>query len=195
MEHLTEPTLWAFLLQAVVFVAYIPTSYLAYRWVRAPLKRDRVKQSLSQLGIDMTKELEEFIAGEYRLKHYIWPLFIASLLMFGFYTTVHPYCIQRGLWTGILEEVIDVFGADELLPRAILVGRLWFWGFSGAYTYSLYLTMRRFLAYDLTPSVYIFTANRFWLAMSISAIVGIGVGTFSTAAGVPFNVTLMYSIV
>ena len=81
MEHLTEPTLWAFLLQAVVFVAYIPTSYLAYRWVRAPLKRDRVKQSLSQLGIDMTKELEEVMAGEYRLKHYVWPLFGTCLLV------------------------------------------------------------------------------------------------------------------
>ena len=58
MEHLTEPTLWAFLLQAILSTGYIPLSYLAYRWVRAPLKRDRVKQSLSQLGIDMTKELE-----------------------------------------------------------------------------------------------------------------------------------------
>ena len=64
MEHLTEPTLWAFLLQAVLLSCYIPLTYLAYRWVRAPLKRDRVKQSLSQLGIDMTKELEEVMAGE-----------------------------------------------------------------------------------------------------------------------------------
>ena len=97
MEHLTEPTLWAFLFQAVLFPSYIPLTYLAYRWVRAPLKRDRVKQSLSQLGIDMTKELEEIMAGEYRLKHYIWPLFIASLVTFCFYAGVHPYCIQRGL--------------------------------------------------------------------------------------------------
>ena len=50
--------------------------------------------------------------------------------------------------------------------------------------------MRRFLAYDLTPSVYIFTANRFFLAFSVGAIVGIGVGTFSTAAGVPFDVNM-----
>ncbi len=39
MEHLTEATLWSFLLQAVAFVLYIPLSYIAYRWVRAPLKR------------------------------------------------------------------------------------------------------------------------------------------------------------
>ena len=61
MEHLTEPTWWAFLLQSVLFAYYVPASYIAYRWVRVPLKRKRVKQSLSQLGIAQTEELEEII--------------------------------------------------------------------------------------------------------------------------------------
>ena len=128
MEHLTEPTLWAFLFQAVLLPSYIPLTYLAYRWVRAPLKRDRVKQSLSQLGIDMTKELEEIMAGEYRLKHYVWPMSLACFLTFMTYTGTHPYCIQRGLWAGFLNEVINIFGADDLFPRAILAGRILFWG-------------------------------------------------------------------
>jgi len=86
--------------------------------------------------------------------------------------------------------VIDIFGADDLFPRAILAGRFLLWGWAGAYIYSFHLTWRRFLAYDLTPSVYIFTSNRFLLATTIGAIVAVGVGTFSTAAGVPFNVNL-----
>jgi hypothetical protein len=86
MEHLTEPTLWAFLLQAVAAAAWVPVSYIAYRWVQAPLKRERVKQSLSQLGVVQTKDLEETMAGEYRLKDYIWPLFLAYMLMSGTYT-------------------------------------------------------------------------------------------------------------
>jgi hypothetical protein len=190
MEHLTKPTLWAFLFQAMLWSSYIPLSYLAYRWVRAPLKHERVKRSLSQLGIDMTKELEEVMAGEYRLKHYIWPLFIASLVTFAIYAGSHPYTIQRGLWAGVLEEVIDVFGAGGLFPRAILAGRFLFWGWLGAWIYSLHLAFRRFLAYDLTPSVYIFTASRFVLAMAVGATAGIGVGTFSTTAGVPFDVNM-----
>jgi hypothetical protein len=190
MEHLTEPTLWAFLLQAVAFVAYIPLSYLAYRWVRAPLKRDRVKQSLSQLGIVQTEELEETMAGEYRLRHYLWPLSLACLTTMGLYALTHPYLIQGGLWVGILEEVINVHGGYNTFPRAIVGGRALFWGWLGAYIYSFHLTWRRFLAYDLTPSVYIFTSNRFWLAITIGAIVGVGVGTFSTAAGVPFDVNM-----
>ena len=190
MEHLTEPTLRVFLLQAMLLTSYIPTSYLAYRWVRAPLKREGVKQSLSQLGIDMTKELEEIMAGEYRLKHYVWPLFVACGLLFATYAVMHPYIIQRGLAAGFLEEVIDIFGADDLFPRAILMGRFGFWGWAGAYLYSFHLTWRRFLAYDLTPSVYIFTGNRFFLAVAVGGVVGLGVGTFSTAAGVPFDVNM-----
>ena len=96
MEHLTEPTLWAFLLQEISLMLHIPLSYIAYRRVRAPLKRDRVKQSLSQLGIVHTREIEEIMASEYRLKHYIWPLSLTCLLMFATYSVTHPYVIQLG---------------------------------------------------------------------------------------------------
>ena len=130
------------------------------------------------------------MAAEYRLKDYIWPLFVAYVLMSGTYTVTHPYVIQRGLWSGWLEEVLNIFGADDLFPSAILMGRFVFWGWLGACIYSFDLVIRRFLAYDLTPSVYLFTANRSLLAIAISAIVGTGVGTFSTAAGVPFDVNM-----
>jgi hypothetical protein len=189
MEHLTEPTLWAFLLQATVFLFFIPASYIAYRWVRAPLKRDRVKQSLSQLGIDQTKELQETMVDEYRLKHYVWPLFLVCILMFFVFASTHSYVIQLGLWTGVFEEVINIFDAD-IFPRAILKGRILFWSWLGAYIYSFHLIWRRFLAYDLTPSVYIFMAQRLALAFAVGAIVGVGMGTFSTAAGVPFDVNM-----
>jgi hypothetical protein len=192
MEHLTEPTLWAYLFQATIYVLPILISYPAYRWVRAPLKRDRVKQSLAQLGIVQTKELEEIMAGEYRLKHYVWPLFGACLLIFATYALIHPYAIQRGWVAGWFEEVINIFGADDLFPRAraILAGRFLFWGWLGAYIYSFHLIYRRFLAYDLTPSVYVFAINRFFLAVTVGSIVSTGIGTFSTAAGVPFDVNM-----
>ncbi|TEU20335.1 MAG: hypothetical protein E3J21_02560 [Anaerolineales bacterium] len=102
MEHLTEPTLWAFLLLAVLWPSYIPLSYIAYRWVRAPLKRDRVKQSLLQLGIAPTKELEEIMSGEYHLRHYIWPLALAYSFTSMLYAGTQPYVIQlvfcRDFW-------------------------------------------------------------------------------------------------
>ena len=153
MEHLTKPALLAFLLQATGLMLYIPSSYIAYRWVRVPLKRARVKQSLSQLGIAQTEEFEEIMAGEYHLKDYIWPLLLACALTVSLYAFTHPYVIQRGWGAGFMEEVINVFGADDLFPRAILGGRLVFWGYAGAYIYSFHLTWRRFLAYDQNPNV------------------------------------------
>ena len=189
MKHFwVEPTLWAFLVQALAFVAYIPLSYIGYRWVRAPLKRNRVKQSLMQLGIVHTEELENMMAGGYQFKHYFWPLLSACTLIVAYYTMTHPYIIQGGLWSGLLEEVINVFDGDDLFPRAILMGRYLFWGFLGAWIYSSYLTVRRFLAYDLTPSVYLFAGNRFALAMAVASIVGLWVGTVSARAGTSFDV-------
>lgn len=181
MIHLIDPRLWVFLFQAILLSSYIPLSYLAYQWVRAPLKQDRVRQELSQLGLTQTQELLQTMAAEYRLRHYIWPLSLVSIETFLFYSITHPYVIELGLWKGVLEEVVDVFGLKETLPWDIVAGRILFWGWLGAFVYSLHLTFRRFLAFDLTPSVYIFTGNRFWLAMSVGAIVSIAVGTFLSA--------------
>jgi hypothetical protein len=115
---------------------------------------------------------------------------MACVVTFVLYAMMHPYTVQLGVSTGVLEEVIDIFGADAFLPRPIVVGRFLFWTWIGAFTYSLHLTLRRFLAYDLTPSVYIFTTNRFVLAWVIGSIVGTMLGTLSTAAGVAFDVNL-----
>lgn len=190
MEYLAELNWWSFIFQAIVFSLYIPFSYIAYRWVRAPLKHNRAQQALSRLGISQTQELEQMTNSEYRLKHYFWPLFLASAMTTGFYLMVHPYPIQFGLWQGFLEEVINIFGADHPFPRDILMGRFMFWAWAGAYVYTFHLIWRRFLAYDLTPSVYVFTTNRFVLAFIVGGIVGVGLGTFAAAAGVPFNVNM-----
>jgi hypothetical protein len=181
MERLTTPSLWAFLFQVLALPSYIPLSYLAYRWVRAPQKRKWVKQSLAQLGISQTDQFENTIAGDYHLKHYFWPVVLAYVFTSLAYTATHPYPIRLGMWVGVLEEMIDT---GTSFPLAIVAGRILFWGWLGAYVYSFHLTWRRFLTYDLTPSVYIFTSNRFLLAFAVGAIVALGVGMFSLTAGV-----------
>lgn len=190
MEHLTEPTLLAFLLQATLFTVFPPLSYLAYRLVRVPLKRDRVKRSLSQLGIAWTKEFDDIMASDYNLRHYAWPLLFASTITFLDFSLAHPYVLQRSFGAGFVEEVINIFGADDLFPRVVLTGRFLFWAWFGACVYSFQLIMRRFLSYDLNPGVYVFSSNRFMLAFAVASIVCTGLGTFSTAAGVPFDVNM-----
>lgn len=111
--------------------------------------------------------------------------------MFVTYSLTHPYVIQRGLWTGFLEEVVDIFGVNNLFPRAIVVGRMLFWGWLGAWIYSMQAIFRRLVAHDLTPNVYLDTGNRFLLAFVVGGIVGMAIGSISTAAGTPFDVNMV----
>jgi hypothetical protein len=136
-------------------------------------------------------ELEEIVAGEYSFKDYLWPLIFASGVTFITFVGTHPFVVTSGLIAGLVENVINIFNVEDVIERALLTSRIQFWGFLGALIYSFHLTFRRFLAYDLTPSVYIFIANRFALAFVVGTAVGFGVGTFSAMAGVPLNVNLV----
>jgi hypothetical protein len=190
MEHFwVQPTLWAFLIQALVQALVVPFSYIAYRWARVPARREQVTDSLTRLGITRIDELDRAF-GEYTLKNYFWPLCFATLVTVAAFALSHPYLVQLGVMAGWIEEVIDIFGEGALFPRPILTARFFMWASLGAWVYSIHLIFHRFLAYDLTPSVYVFVFNRYVLAMIVSTIVGVGVGTFSTATGVPFDVNL-----
>ncbi len=193
MDKLTQPTLLTFVLQSIMFAVPILISYIAYRWVRVPLKRSRVAQALSLLQFDSPQaaKLERHIATTYGLRYYFWPLAMACTLAVVTYGLAHPYIVQQGLTVGIWEEIVDIFGAGGQFPRAILAGRIVFFGWMGAYIYSVQIIYRRFLSYDLTPSVYIFVANRFFLALVVGSIMGIALGTFSRAAGMPFDVNMV----
>lgn len=190
MDFLTELTFSAFLLQAALVVSYIPLTYLAYGWVHVPRKREKVVQSMAQLGFYHTKHWEAAITEGHRLRYFLWPLTGAMVLTFVTFALTHPYVTQSSLRVGIIEEVINVFGPDNPLPRAVVVGRFLFSGWLGAYLYAFYTIIRRFMDYDLTPKVYIFITNRFLLAFVVGGIVGVGLGTFSTAAGMSFDVNL-----
>ena len=58
MEHLSEHTLISFLLQSLILPIFFPGIYIAYRHLRVPLKQERIKHSLDELGIGWTKEQE-----------------------------------------------------------------------------------------------------------------------------------------
>ena len=174
------------MVQGVALSSYIPLSYIAYRLVQTPLQYEKTRTSLKQLG----DEYLDYVKTRNSTRHYLWPLFLAFILTLGSYSVTHPFSIQQGWWTGFLEEVIDIFQSGEEtlpLPRALISGRFLFWGWLGAYIYSVHLTFRHFMAHDLTPKVYIFTANRFFLAMTVGSIVGVWLGTSQSAASIDPN--------
>lgn len=180
-----------FLLQAFLFAMPFSLSFFAYRWARAPRKDKLIQRELNQLGVKNHElVLDEIESHRYRIRDYVWPVFTVTLMVFVIYSMTHPAVIRSGLWSGILEEMVDIFGLIGY-TRAEVAGRFLYWGFIGAWVYSINLILRRFLAYDLTPGVYVFVINRFLLAWLIGAIVGLGQGTFSRGAGVAPEINLV----
>ena len=188
MEALRETTLLAFILQCLIGIIYIPMSYVGYRWARAPTKLKRNQLDLILLGVT---DFSHLVAEHrYSFRNYIWPLLAAGLTTSILFAFSHRYPIQHGWWAGLHEEIISMFGDDTGFPNDILFGRILFWGWVGAYVYSLQMTLRHFMAYDLTPSVYVFTTNRFFLAYSVGAVAGIGVANFSNNSGIGFDTAM-----
>jgi hypothetical protein len=190
MEYFTEPTLFTFLLQMVLLSAYIPVSYLAYRWACAPKKQARVREALFELDSPFNRMGEQARVYEFSARDYTWPVLIAWFINVLTFSFTHPYPIEQGVWAGILEELVNIFGTNEPALRAMLVGRFLFYGWIGAVAYSLFMIGRRFLDYDLTPRVYVYTAIRFTLAFVIGAVVGMVLGTTTTLTGASFDLTL-----
>lgn len=184
---MSQPNLAAFLFQCLILVVYIPASYIAYRTVRVPLKNERVKKALIQLGVLDARETDKIGFNQYELQHYVLPVFLACVVVLATYSATNPYPIQKGVWTGVLEQIINVFNMDDLYSREILAGRYLFWGWMGAYIYSFNLIVRRFLSYDLTPNVYIYAASRFLLAFIVGAMTGTFMGTMNTSGGMGFD--------
>src|SRR5215467_2087321 len=98
-----------FLLQAALLVLYVPMSYWAYRYVRAPIRYKYDLESLKQLGLADSLEKMPIISGEYHLKHYFWPLLGSMMVIFVTFSLTHPYPINQLWWTGVIEDKIDVF--------------------------------------------------------------------------------------
>jgi hypothetical protein len=174
----------------VLLSAYIPVSYLAYHWACAPKKQARVREALFELDSPFNRMGEQARVYEFSARDYTWPVLIAWFVNVLTFSFTHPYPIEQGVWAGILEELVNIFGADNPALRAMLVGRFLFYGWIGAVAYSLFMIGRRFLDYDLTPRVYVYTAIRFTLAFVIGAVVGMVLGTTTTLTGASFDLTL-----
>lgn len=67
--------IWGFTLQATVLLSFIPMTFIAYRLLREPRKRQRTKWELSQFDMDGTSDLREAMNNvEYSLLQYLLPL-------------------------------------------------------------------------------------------------------------------------
>jgi hypothetical protein len=189
------PQIWGFLLQAFVLLSYIPMTFVAYRLLREPRKYQRTRWELSQFDMEGTPDLKEALHNvEYSLAQYIHPLGYIILIFLALYSMTNPYIISLGIWKGLLEDIVDVFGrpaTGSVIPLDILVGRFMFWCWLGAYIYSVDRTIRHYLAHDLTPNVYITIAKRFTVAFVVGSLMGLAIGASNRLIHLSFDNNLV----
>ncbi len=183
--------IWSFLLQATVLLSFIPMTFIAYRLLREPRKRQRTKWELSQFDLDGSPDIKEALnTVEYSTVQYLLPLGYIMLILMALYSMTNPYIISLGMWKGLLEDTVDAFGqppARPSIPLDVLVGRTMFWCWLGAYIYSVDRTIRHYLAHDLTPNVYVAVAKRFTVAFVVGALIGLAIGASNKAIHLPFD--------
>lgn len=185
------PPIWGFIVQAVVLISYIPMTFLAYRLLREKRKQQRANWELSQFDMEGTSdEREAMKTVEYSKVQYLLPLSYIILIFLALYSMTNPYIIGLGMWKGLLEDTVDVFGqplARPSFPLDVLIGRAMFWCWLGAYIYSVDRTIRHYLAHDLTPNVYVTIAKRFTVAFVVGSLIGLAVGASNKTLGLPFD--------
>jgi hypothetical protein len=191
MDPNYTPTIASYVLQIILFNLVFILSYVSYRYMRYPERSNRIRAALRQLGYEEAEVNDKMMSQDYRFQHYALPLLMCTALSTGLFSMTHPATIRTGAWDGVIEVVINIFNLEgSITDRAIFVGRFLFWGWLGAYVYSSMLIYRRYMAYDLTPMVYIFAATRFMLAFTIGSIVGLGIGTASRYTVTPSDLNL-----
>ena len=194
-EYLASITASAFIFQVIILITPMLGSYFAYRQLRAPKKFETTIKALRELGYewDTDGNVNRHQQG-FTARDYMAPLFYATALTAIAYSVTHPYTVHTlGIWKGLLEQFITIFGTSEMVEVTgdLFVGRFLLYGFIGAYIYTVNMIFQRYLQYDLSPSVYIFVSTRFLVAIFISAIVGLALGVINNATEMSFDMNLM----
>ena len=165
---------YAFLIQAAIFLSYIPMTFIAYRLLREPQKRRRANWELSQVAAEGSEEYKQALStADYQLREYLIPLTYITVALGALYAMTHPLIIGTGVWNGLLEDHVGLF--EDILPGGaqVIYGRFLYWGWLGAYVYSVERTIRHYLTNDLSPSVYIAATRRFVVAFVVGAVLSI----------------------
>jgi hypothetical protein len=192
--YLDSITLQAFLFQSIFLTAPIPLSYIAYYILSRSRKQELDTAALHDLGLTSQEiKMHHIRPDKYSWREFVMPVFFATLLTFLAFSISHPYSIKTlGLWTGFIEEVVNIFGGDSNEAiRDIFVGRFLFYAFFGSYLYAVSLIYKRYLSLDLTPNVYIYTSLRFITALFIGNMVGMGLGVFNQSMGFDKNLMIV----
>ncbi len=151
------------MVMTTVLVAYFPISYLAFE-VRSERRKERLVSRIALLGFASEEEQQKWenlyqqIYSPQQFVLFVGLATLVSLLGFGlmrFSWSAGPLAIPGGIF---LEQVI---------------AQTMFYSFLGAYIFSIYNVLRRFVTFDLQPGVYMNVAVLMVTVMAIAFIVAL----------------------
>ena len=147
------------IINAVAFLGLFPLSYIAYRGIAAGPTKKRLRNDLLLLGLVENDRLDETVDSLY-LTTYSPSQFITYIVLIlltaGLVTVGFIYRQQLG-WLG--EEPV----------------RLAFFGFLGAYVFSIQELIRRYNTFDLQPQVYSAILIRMLVAVIFVFVTGLAI--------------------
>lgn len=146
-----------------VLVAYFPISYLAFE-VRAERRKERLVSRIALLGFASETEQRKWenlyrqIYSPHQFVLFVSLVTLVSLLGFG---------LLRFSWE--YNQVVAI--GDIFLEKVI--AQTMFYAFLGAYIFSIYNVLRRFVTFDLQPGVYMNAAVLMVTVMAIAFIIAL----------------------
>jgi hypothetical protein len=180
----------------LIWVSYIPASFVAYLWSKAPVRRARDGEALRQLEAPDEPRRESGVLARaavrcadilHDVRSFAWPVVVATTVPFVTLALYLPFTRQ---WTRPLLEHIwpDYLGFGQPSASIQATSRVVLWGFTGAFLYSFTTIWRRFMALDITPNAYTYIGIRFLSSIITGGVVGAVIGSgLSTAVGTPVS--------
>ncbi|MFW6296745.1 MAG: tetratricopeptide repeat protein [Halothece sp.] len=155
-------TIFSLVVFVVTIIGIFPASYVAYLFFQREAKIDRLKEELQLLGLskkDGLGEIDRLYSNIYNPVQfivYITLLIAISSLIFIVYYDIKSFDVNGGI-----HPIVALLEGDFVVDTV-------FYGFLGAYFYSIQLVIRRFNTSDLQPQVYSSVVLRTLLAVVIT---------------------------
>ena len=137
------------------FIGIYPLTYLAYLAFGEDAQRKRLRDDFQLFGLVDDKDLDETINQLYQ-NVYSWPQFAVYISLIVTITTI----LLLGF---IYREVLTIFPADMM--------ELIFYGYLGAYVFSVQELIRRYNTFDLQPQVYSSILVRILVATILTLVI------------------------
>lgn len=172
------------MLRAIIVLVvslFMPFTAISFFMIMIPQKEKEFTKSIKEMNIKTSRKVRD----SYSKSKYIFPVLFATLICFGFITAF----TFGGLGTDLSDSVFlsgPYFGEKDENGQLTNLGvvnqsfSVLSWAFIGGFIWSAQNIIRRFIAADLSPSVYYSAGIRIILASAVALVLSFLLGDESS---------------